>query len=111
MKKKTRALLLTALVLPGLGQIYLGRKASGLCLIMLVNLLLLLALFLLLKGSAPIMAAHFTSGSVKPADVSAGFSALAGYGRALLIAFALLWGYAIIDILINKVVESEPERS
>ncbi len=108
MKKKTRALLLTAFVLPGLGQLYLGRKGAGLCLVMLVNLLLLLAFFLLLKGSAPLLAAKLAPGTIKPSDISAGFASLAGYGKALLAAFALVWGYAITDILVKDA--SEPEQ-
>jgi hypothetical protein len=66
---------------------------------MLVNLLLLLALGVLMKGAAPVIAAHISSGSIKPADILAGLDSIAGYGRALLIALALLWGFAIIDIL------------
>ena len=51
MNKKLTALLLSALVLPGLGQLYLGRKMVGGIIIVLVNLILLLALFVVLRGS------------------------------------------------------------
>jgi hypothetical protein len=102
MNRRIRALLLTALVLPGLGQLYLGRKITGIVLIMLVNLLLLLALFMLMKGAAPAITTQVTSGTIKPDDILAGLNNIAGYGRALLIAFALLWGFAVIDILRNN---------
>jgi len=97
--RRTKALLITALILPGLGQLYLGRKLTGIVLIMLVNVLLLLALGVLMKGMAPVIAAHISSGSINPADILAELESIAGYARALLIALALLWAFAIIDIL------------
>ena len=63
MKCKIKAILLNALVLPGLGQLYLGRKIMGVSLIMLINLLLLMALFVGLKGASPLIAAKMISGS------------------------------------------------
>lgn len=98
MSRKVRALLLNAFVLPGLGQLYLGRKVSGISLILLVNLLLLLALFVLLKGASPLIAAQMASGSLGSSDILTALDSVAGYGRALLIAIALVWGYALIDI-------------
>ena len=56
MTRKRTALLLSALVLPGLGQLYLGRKGAGIAIIMVLNLLLLLALFVVLKGLGPVIA-------------------------------------------------------
>ena len=108
MKKKTLALLLTAFVIPGLGQLYLGRKKMGVFLIVAVNFLLLLAFCILLKGSAPLVAAHITSASIKPEDIAAGLNIIMGYARPFLIVFALIWGYAITDILIKPAPEQEP---
>jgi len=108
MSRKIRALLLTSLVVPGLGQLYLGRKVTGIVLIMLVNLLLLLALFVLMKGAAPAITAQVTSGTIKPDDIVAGLNSIAGYGQGLLIAFALLWGFAVIDILRKN--DGNPEQ-
>jgi TM2 domain-containing membrane protein YozV len=99
MKRKWIALLLTALVLPGLGQLYLGRKVKGICLLLLVNLLMLLALFVLLKGLSPVIAARIASGTVGTDEVLAGLHGVSGFGKALLAAFGALWGYSIIDIL------------
>jgi TM2 domain-containing membrane protein YozV len=84
MNRKRTALLLNALVLPGLGQLYLGRKAIGIAIILLVNLLLLLGLFVLLKGLAPVIAAQAVS---------------SGFGKALLGGFALLWLASLIDVM------------
>lgn len=99
MKRKWTALLLTAFVLPGLGQLYLGRKVKGIILLLLVNLLMLLALFVLLKGLSPVIAARIVSGSVGASEVLAGLQGVSGFGRALLAAFGVVWGYSVIDIL------------
>lgn len=98
MSRTVRALLLNAFVLPGLGQLYLGRKVAGIALILLVNLLLLLALFVVLKGASPLIAAKMTSGSLGSAEVLAALEGVSGYGRALLCAFVVVWGYALIDL-------------
>jgi hypothetical protein len=97
MNRKRTALLLNALVLPGLGQLYLGRKVTGTAIIMLVNLLLLLALFVLMKGLAPVIAARAVSGSLGAQEVHAALHGVAGFGKALLAGFALLWAFSIID--------------
>ena len=98
MNRKRTALLLNALVLPGLGQLYLGRKVTGTAIIMLVNLLLLLALFVLMKGLAPVIAAQAVSGSISAQEVHAALHGVAGFGKALLAGFALLWAVSIIDV-------------
>jgi len=99
MNRKRTALLLNALVLPGLGQLYLGRKTTGIAVIMLVNLLLLLALFVLMKGLAPVIAARAVSGAVSAREIHAALHGVAGFGKALLAGFALLWAFSIIDVL------------
>ncbi len=100
MKRKVSALLLSALVLPGLGQLYLGRKVQGIAIILIINLLMLLALFVLLRGLSPVIAARIASGTVIGADeVLAGLHGVSGFGKALLAAFGLVWGYSVIDIL------------
>ena len=99
MNRKRNALLLSALVLPGLGQLYLGRKVTGITIIMLLNLLLLLMLFVLMKGLAPVIAAQAVSGSISAREVYAALDGVAGYGKSLLAGFALLWAFSIIDIM------------
>jgi len=99
MKRKRKALLLNALLLPGLGQLYLGRKATGIAIIMLVNLLLLLGLFVLLKGLAPIIAAKAVPGTISPAEIPTALQGVGGFGKGLLAGFALLWSYALVDII------------
>jgi TM2 domain-containing membrane protein YozV len=98
MNRKRTALLLNALVLPGLGQLYLGRKTTGTAVIMLVNLLLLLALFVLMKGLAPVIAAQAVSGSISAREIHDALHGVAGFGKALLAGFALLWVFSIVDV-------------
>jgi TM2 domain-containing membrane protein YozV len=100
MKRKFIALLLSAFVLPGLGQLYLGRKIKGIAILMITNLLMLMALFVLMKGLSPVIAAKIASGSIIGAnEVLAGLHGVSGFAKALLAAFGLMWAYAIIDIL------------
>ena len=99
MNRKRTALLLNALVVPGLGQLYLGRKATGIAIIMLVNLLLLLGMFVLMKGLAPVIAAQAVSGAVSAREMHAALHGAAGFGKALLAGFALLWVFSIIDVM------------
>jgi TM2 domain-containing membrane protein YozV len=99
MSRKKTALLLNALVLPGLGQLYLGRKVTGIAIILLVNLLLLLALFVVLKGLAPVIAAQAVSGAVSSQEVYAALQGASGLGKTLLAGFALLWACSLIDVI------------
>ena len=99
MKRKLTALLLSALVLPGLGQLYLGRKGRGVVIILLVNLLLLLTVFVLLKGLSPVIASKIISGALNPQDLLAALQGVTGFAQALLAGFALLWVYSIVDLV------------
>ena len=99
MKRKITALLLSALVLPGLGQLYLGRKGRGVAIILLVNLLLLLTVFVLLKGLSPVIASKMISGTFKSQDLLAALQGVTGFARSLLAGFALLWVYSIVDLV------------
>jgi TM2 domain-containing membrane protein YozV len=107
MNRKKSALLLSALVLPGLGQLYLGRKVTGIAIIMLINLLLLLALFVLMKGLSPVISAQAVSGSISAQEVHAALHGVAGFGKALLAGFALVWILSIIDVLKAR-TDNEP---
>lgn len=101
MNKKLTALLLSALVLPGLGQLYLGRKMVGGIIIVLVNLVLLLALFVLLRGLSPVIASQIAGGavSISPSEVIKSLDGATGFGKAVLAAFFALWAFSIVDIL------------
>lgn len=105
MNKKISALLLSALVLPGLGQLYLGRKVMGGILLLLVNLILLLGLFVLLRGLSPVIASQLAGGaiSITPAEVMKSLDNTTGFGKAVLAAFFLVWTVSVVDILRTKV--------
>jgi hypothetical protein len=105
MKRKISALLLSALVLPGLGQIYLGRKACGVILIALINLILLLALFVLLRGLSPLIASQISGGTlqISPAEISTALGGSSTFGKAVLASFFAIWLFSIIDIFKHKV--------
>lgn len=101
MNRKLTALLLSALVLPGLGQLYLGRKLVGGILLALVNLVLLLALFVLLRALSPVIAAQIAGGaiSITPSDVVKSLDGASGFGKAVLGAFFILWAFSVVDLL------------
>ncbi len=101
MNKKLTALLLSALVLPGLGQLYLGRKMVGGIIIVLVNIVLIMALFVLLRGLSPVIAAQIAGGaiSITPSDVMKSLDGATGFGKIVLAAFFLVWTFSIVDIL------------
>ena len=101
MNRKMKALLLSALVLPGLGQLYLERKAVGGIIIVIVNLIILLALFVLLKGLSPVIASQIAAGavSISPSDVIKALDGVSGFGKAVLGAFFLVWAFSVVDII------------
>ena len=101
MNKKLTALLLSALVLPGLGQLYLGRKLAGGIIIVLINLVLLLALFVILRGLSPVIAAQIAGGaiSITPSEVMNALEGATGFGKAVLAAFFLVWAFSVVDII------------
>jgi len=107
MNRKKTALLLNALVLPGLGQLYLGRKVCGIAIIMLINLLLLLGLFVLLKALSPVIASQAVSGVISAAEIQSALQGASGFGQALLAGFVLVWAYAVYDVVSSK-DDSEP---
>jgi hypothetical protein len=101
MNRKLKALLLSALVLPGLGQLYLGRKIVGGTILVLVNLVLLLALFVVLRGLSPVIASHIAGGavSITSSDILKSLEGETGFGKIVLAAFFVVWAFSVVDIL------------
>ena len=102
MNRIRTALLLNAFVLPGLGQLYLGRKVIGIAIILLVNLLLLFGLFIVLKGLSPVIASRMVPGTINTADIQGALQGVTGLGKGLLAGFGVLWGYSIVDVLKHR---------
>lgn len=107
MNRKVKALLLSALVLPGLGQLYLGRKVIGALIIVFVNFLIIIGLFVLLRGLSPVIAAQIAGGaiSITPSEVLTSLDSSAGFGKFVLIAFCAVWLFSVGDILKSNTTE------
>jgi len=102
MHKNFKAVLLSALVLPGLGQLYKGEKLKGGICLILVNIFLLAALFLVMKGMGSFLLTAKISGTGEALKVLESIkqeSPLVGW---LLSGFVLLWFAAIIDAAVAK---------
>ncbi len=109
MKRPLIALALSAFVLPGLGQLYLGRKIKGGILVVAVNLLLLAAFFLLMKLSAPLIGAQMSGTPLTSTLIMAQIQPHTFWGKLLLAAFLGIWGYGVVD-LISAFRESKGEN-
>ncbi|GAM09251.1 hypothetical protein OR1_01526 [Geobacter sp. OR-1] len=91
-----KALLLSALVLPGLGQLYKGEKLKGIIIISLVNVFLLAALFIVLQSAGQLIA----SKAAGVTDIDAILDTLktkSSPARWLLSAFFCLWIFGAVD--------------
>lgn len=99
MKRPLTALLLNALVLPGAGQLYLGRRIRGVVVILLLNLLLLAALFFMLKIMSPVIGAQLTGSPVTATAVMTQMQQHSLWAKLLLAAFLMLWVYGLLDLV------------
>lgn len=97
-----KAALLSALVIPGLGQLYMGCKLKGGIIIVLVNFFLLGALTLALQGMGKIVVSTTMSGSPDVQKVLETMRNDTPAARWLLAAFFGLWLYAAVDALFAK---------
>ena len=101
MKTDFKAALLSAFVLPGLGQIYKGARIKGAVIIALVNAFLLAALFLVMKGMGTLLVTARISGMEAAAQVMDGLRGKGPAVRFLLAAFFVLWAYSVMDALLK----------
>jgi hypothetical protein len=101
MKENMKAALLSALVLPGVGQFYRGHKVKGAILVLSVTVLLLIAV--ILAAMAIQDALHGTGGSVgmDPVILAGRLSNWVPAALWLLGAFLCLWVYGIADALLG----------
>ncbi len=98
MKRPLIALLLSALILPGLGQLYLGRRTKGIALVMAVNLLLLAAFFFVMKLASPLIGAHLSGTPLSASLIVTTLQPYGGWAKLLLAAFFGLWGFGVVDL-------------
>jgi hypothetical protein len=102
MKFNVKAALLSALVLPGLGQLYKGERIKGAVLIVLVNIFIMIALYMLLRFVAPLILSAQMNGAF---DMRMIFEKLQSGGsavRLLLAAFCGLWLYSWVDAALGN---------
>jgi hypothetical protein len=110
MKINIKAMLLSALLLPGIGQLYKGEKVKGAVFLVLVNIFLLAALFIVLKKMGGFLLTARVAGpeeALKLLDAITQSSPEIGW---LLAGFALLWGAAAVDAAKEKGPLEEPKR-
>jgi hypothetical protein len=92
---------LSAFVLPGLGQLSMGRRLKGWVMIALDNIFILAALFIALRSAAKLMLAKGSHG-IGAEAVLAGIQSDAPYARWVLGAFLVLWIYGVVDALLDR---------
>lgn len=102
MKLNVKAALLSAFVLPGLGQVVKGERVKGGIFIALSNIFLLGAFFLILKGMGPVLLEAQLAGSVDANAVAQKLAAGAPAARVFLACFAALWCFAVVDALVDR---------
>lgn len=102
MQRNIKAVLLSALVLPGLGQLYKGDKIKGAVFLILVNIFLLLALFLVLKGMGSFLLTARISGPGEAQKVLETIKQSYPQINWLLAGFVGLWVAAVVDAAISK---------
>lgn len=99
MKRPLIALALSAFVLPGLGQLYLGRRTKGIMLILAINLLLLVSIFLVMKLAAPLIGAHLSGTPVTAELILAQIQPQTVWVKGVLAVFLGVWGYGVVDLV------------
>ena len=111
MRSKVKAFLLSALVFPGLGQLYKQDRRKGIILILLGNLLLALVL---LSGVMALSQEYMTS--IYPEAITAEklrVLLVQVFSRPLFFIpasiFLALWGFAAVDAAVSTISPSEEE--
>lgn len=110
MRIHVKAGLLSAFVLPGLGQMYKGARVKGGIMIGLVNVFLLAALYLVMKGMGELLVTSRLSGMDAAERVIDGFRGKGPAVKLLSAAFCVLWIYGIVDALFKEEVKTDRNR-
>lgn len=97
MRLNIKALLLSAFLLPGIGQLYKGEKVKGTVFLILVNIFMLSSLFIVLKKMGKFLLTARISGSQEALRLLETISANSPEIGWLLSGFALLWGISVVD--------------
>jgi hypothetical protein len=102
MKIDIKAALLSALVFPGLGQLYKGDRVKGVIIFVCVNIILLILFCLVLQQLMPLILSSQESGLTDKAKILERLHPGGPAVRLLLAAFGGLWFYGWIDAAVEK---------
>lgn len=95
-----KAAILSAFVLPGLGQLSKGDRLKGGIIIVFVNIFLLAALFVVMRGMGEFIVSAKVTGASDAARILDTLQRNSPAARWLLAAFFSLWAYAVADALV-----------
>jgi hypothetical protein len=106
-----KAVLLSAFILPGIGQLYKGEKVKGAVFLVLVNVFLLASIFIVMKKMGSFLLTARISGSEEALKLLENITASSPEIGWLLSGFAILWGVAVVDAAmpLQKQDEIEPD--
>jgi hypothetical protein len=110
MHPNIKAALLSALVLPGLGQLVKGHKLKGIVLISLVNIFLLVALASMMRGVMKILRDAATTGKVDLGEAMTRLQLESPFTGWLLLSFFIIWAYAVADALLDRDKDHERQE-
>lgn len=109
MTRNIKALLLSAFLLPGMGQLYKGEKVKGAIFLVLVNIFLLASIFIVLKKMGAFLLTARISGKEEALVLLERITASSPEIGWLLAGFAFLWGASVIDAAMSKKKQDEIE--
>ena len=110
MKINIKAMLLSALLLPGIGQLYKGEKVKGAVFLILVNIFLLAALFVVSKKMGSFLLTARVAGPEEALKLLESITRTSPEIGWLLAGFTMLWGAAVVDAAQQKSRSEEPKR-
>lgn len=97
MKVYFKAFLLSAFLLPGIGQLYKGDKVKGVIYLLLVNVFLLGSVFIVMKKMGSFLLTARVSGATEALQLLEGINRTSPEIGWLLAGFAMIWGAAAVD--------------
>ena len=102
MKFHVKAALLSALVLPGLGQLFKGDRTKGVILIVCVNIFVIIALYMVIRYVAPLILSARMNGVSDTQMILERLHSGGPAVRLLLASFCGLWIYSWTDAALGK---------
>src|SRR5512138_1470231 len=97
-----KAALLSAFVLPGMGQLYKGDRVKGGIILALVNIFLLAALFVVVKGMGSFLLTANMSGTGEALKVLETVRQNSPHITWLMSGFIVLWFAAVVDAALAR---------